>query len=166
MMIGHKRVLAPCLAAGLALAAAAVAATDFSAEIRAASARMLSNSTSQEETRGGFASLVDLLGRMAREEKVLPGNARARLMEAADSYRANPSLGGPGPEALGRAWREFSGGRAFAFPPEVRDIPEATRQVRGKIDSSLAAIGSGDRSRAIKDLLEALLMVATPMEIR
>ena len=142
----------------------ATAATDYQAEVRAASARLLSNSRSPEGKQSDFAGLVDLLGSMAREEAALPQNARTRILEAADSFRANPSLEGPGPAALGRAWRELSGGRAFTFPPEVRDISQATKQVQVRIDGCLAALGSGDRARAIRDLLEALLMIATPME--
>ncbi len=166
MKLVQKRSLELCLAVELLLTAVPLAATDYRTEIRAASGRLLSDSRSAEETEADLASLVGILGRMAREDTALSKDAQTTLLKAADSFRANPSLEGPGRAALDRAWRELSGGRAFSFPSDVQDISDAKTRVRGRIDDCLAAIKSGDRGRAIRYLLEALLMVMTPLLVR
>lgn len=152
-------------AAAAALAAAGMTvAADTAAEIRAASSKMLDASASPESQRAGVRSLVDILGRMAEQEKGLPPAARKRIGEAAAAFREDPSPEGKGAAALNEAWRELSG-KGFAFPPGVKGASAAAALARTRIDDCLSALKTADRAGTSRSLLEALLLVLTPMEI-
>ncbi len=166
MNTGWMRALFLCVLVSFLLGWSATAAADYSAEIREASSKLLAGSKGPETARVAVLALVDVLGRMARSEKSLAASARLKIQEASDAFRADPSFEGRGVQALNEAWKAMSGGRAFAFPAEVNDISGATKQARSKIDNCLNALENRSGGRAVRDLLEALLMVLTPMEVR
>jgi hypothetical protein len=157
----------------LILAAAAItaavpisAAADFAAEIRAASTKLLSTSAAPEDARAGVAALVDVLGRMAKADGELADSARTPILRAADAFRTNTSFEGSGVEALHGAWRAMNGGKAFVFSEEVKDISGARTAAQASIDRCLSALSRNNRGAAVRDLLEFLLIVLTPMEVR
>ncbi len=163
MKPGWSRSLLAAAAAALVAAGMTVAA-DTSAEIRAASSKMLDASGTPENQRAGVQTLVDILGRMAEQEKGLSPAASARIGEAAAAFRKDPSPEGKGVAALNEAWREISG-KAFAIPAGVTGASGAAALARTRIDACLSALHSGNGAGASRNLLEALLLVLTPMEI-
>ncbi len=158
-----KRILTCCVASTLVMVSAVVA-VDYASQIEAASSRLLSSSSTPEGARSDFLALVNVLDRMAQDQNDLPVSARAKIREAAEALRSNPSLEGNGVQALNQAWPALSNGQSFAFPAEVKDLPGAAKRIRARIHDCTAAIRHGDSSRAVRDLLYALLMIAAPME--
>jgi hypothetical protein len=140
--------------------------SDLSDEIRAASAKLLDPSGNHADGLSAVRTLVDILARMAQADTRVPETARARLGEASNAFRTGASIDGKGVRLLNEAWKSISGGTAFVFPAGVKDIPTASAQVKTRVDACLASLANGRGDRAVRELLEAVLMTVTPMEAR
>ena len=147
-------------------AQAAAPLPGFSSEIRAASAKLLEPSSGSADGLSAVRTLVDILARMAQADTRVPVTARTRLREASDAFRTGEGLEGNGVRLLHEAWKSMSGGTAFVFPPDVKDIPAATERCRIRIDACLVSLANGHGDRAVRELLEAVLMTVTPVQAR
>ncbi len=150
----------------LSLVFGGVAAADRAATIRDAFSELLSGKGSPADTEKVLQVLVETLGQMAEQTPSVPPGARSKILEAAKAFRENPALDGHGAATLRSAWGEFSPGQPYSFPEGAKDPAAITRAVQNRVDSCLKAIETGDGARAVKDLLEALLMVITPVPVQ
>lgn len=138
-------------------------AADEAVTIRDTFSRLLSGKGTPEDTGKDFLILVETLGQMAEQTKPVPPDVRTKIREALKAYRKDPSIKGPGSAVLYSAWGGYSSGRPYSLPEGVKDRATATKEIQLRVDSCLTAMENDDGALAVKDLLEAMLMVITPI---
>ncbi|HQR47023.1 MAG TPA: hypothetical protein PK598_13555 [Thermoanaerobaculia bacterium] len=112
---------------------------------------------------GAVAHFVVIAGGIAKDAK-LAGPSRAKLDAAVEkTARAGPTDPSSA-AAISAAYAALNGGRAFAFPPDVKGIDGAKALVRSLSEKSVGALEAGRAEEAARDLLGCVLAITTPME--
>jgi len=147
--------------------AAAAAPPDVAGDIRTAADALLrgTGATSESETFGSLARLVDAAARIG-EEANLPEPARARIEAARTTVKRLSPLDERSRAAVAEAYAALNDGRFFEFPASVHSIEEAKAYGRGQVDRCLAALSAKRPQEAARELLGLVLLVATPMEAK
>ncbi len=161
----HRKSVATFLTlASFTVLAAPAAPPDRVADIRKTTEVVLRTEAGPEgKVPKALAHLVAIAGGIAKDAK-LAGPARAKL----DAAVERTSKGGPmdpaGASAISEAYAALNGGRAFAFPADVKGIEGARALVRKLSEKSILALEAGRAEEAARDLLGCVLSVTTPME--
>lgn len=86
-----------------------------------------------------------------------------KLDAALARVKEGPALGDETRSVLGDAYAAFHEGRAFSSPTAVKTTDGARASIRAQVDHSLAALAAGRSSDAVGAVLEALMLIFTPM---
>jgi hypothetical protein len=150
------------VAVGAFLARAAT--PDRAADIRKTTEVVLRTQTGpKDEVPKALAHLVALAGGIAKDAK-LAGPSRAKLDAAVEKTAKASPLDPASASAVSEAYAALNGGRAFAFPADVKGIEGAKALVRTLSEKSVKALEAGRAEEAARDLLGCVLAVITPME--
>jgi hypothetical protein len=121
------------------------------------------NEDRKAEIQKALAHLVAVAGEIAKDAK-LAGPPRAKLDAAVERTAKAGPMDPASALAISEAYAALNGGRAFAFPPDVKGVDGATALVRSLSEKSVKALEAGRAEGAARDLLGCVLAVITPME--
>jgi hypothetical protein len=138
-------------------------AGDVAGEVRQAVQGLLaSDPQGPGDVHEALRRVLDVAAGLGREAG-LPAPAQAKLDAASAQARRLSPLDERSRAAVAEAYAAVSGGRAFAFPPEVGSIEQAKAYGRAQVDRGLAAVAAGRPQEAARELLGFVLLVITPM---
>jgi hypothetical protein len=153
------------LGAGLIGAARSAGDDELAARLRSARDTLFAEGApgSQTSRMNALEEVVAVLSGVA-ERAELSAAVRTKVTTAHARLGSGVSLLDPAVTgALGEAYAGLNG-RPFAFPAEVKTLPQATVICQREMDRALAALDAGRGVEATQALLELLLLVTTPME--
>ncbi len=131
-------------------------------KIKAASAELLDGKDSDSKTKGFLLLLEAIEDASARAE--LTPEFREKIGAARRFCGQFSIVDQNGVKALREAYAMIHGGREFQIPAQVTSIETAVQYCREKLAAALKALKAGNPTDAAKSLLEAAVMVVTPME--
>ena len=148
------------------LAGTASPATGVGDDIRRTTEPLLAGGSSGPgDVHATLRHLVEIACDLGREAR-LPAPVQAKLEAATAEARRLSPLDERSRAAVAEAYAALSDGRAFEFPASVHSIEGAKAYGRGQVDRCLAALSSGRRQEAARELLGLVLLVITPMEAK
>ena len=100
-----------------------------------------------------------------------PAETRSLIESARNVMDKGDLFSGPAYGDLGKAYASVAGGRAWKIPEELTAVGDSSKgiQLATKIcvkllDEALAAYKAGQNEEAVRDLLDMVLLVVTPIE--
>lgn len=106
--------------------------------------------------------LAEIAVRIAQDGQ-LAAPLQLKLEAALARVKEGPALRDETRSALGDAYAAFHEGREFSIPPAVKTTGGARASIRAQVDHSLAALAAGRSSDAVGAVLEALMLILTPI---
>jgi hypothetical protein len=131
-------------------------------KIEAASAEFLDGKNSDSKTKGFLLLLEAIEDASVRAE--LSPEFREKINAARRFCGQFSIVDQNGVKALREAYAMLNGGREFQIPAQVTGIETAVQYCREEFAAALEALKAGNPTDAAKSLLEAAVMVVTPME--
>ena len=135
-------------------------ALDVPGHVHRAVQLLLSPESSGEQCRDGLVSLLDAIIEAARGARIA-GAWPAKIAAARDSA-ARGRLGDAA--ALLNDGYLAVYGTPFKMPATIRSVSDARDHIRGQLSSVRGLLGQGRTDEAIRRMLEAAVMIVTPLE--
>jgi len=152
-----------CILAMLTLPAALGGqALDVPGQVDRAVRLLLSPDTSDAQCTDGLVSLLDAIIGAAPVAK-LGGTWPAKIAAARDLMAAGRFLADDTVTLLNDSYRAVHG-KPFAMPPTVRTMPDAKDRIRRQLASVRSLLDQGHADEAVRRMLEAVLMIVTPLQ--
>jgi len=124
---------------------------------------LLARNPSEKQLGAGFTALLDAAVEAATAGN-LPAEVRAKLAAARTRFTESSPVDEQGVLALGACYRLLSSGRPFEFPRDVRTIDGARERIRERLGAARTSLLEGKAEACVRALVEAAMMIATPME--
>lgn len=112
-------------------------------------------------------ALLDLLDETAAAAPAagLPGDWAEKAVRARSLIAVRSALDEEARRLLEESWRAATG-RAWSMPASVARLEDATALVKRDVDGAVKALREGRAADEVRLLLEAVLVVVTPMHAR
>jgi hypothetical protein len=153
LTVGIFLMLTVCLALG-------GQALDVPGHVDRAIRLLLSPDRADEQCRDGLVSLLDAIVQAAPAARL--GGTWLAKVEAARQSVASGRLG-DSVVLLGDSYRAVHG-KPFKMPATIRSLTDATDYIRGQLSSVRTLLDQGRADEAVRRMLEAAVMVVTPIE--
>ncbi len=137
-------------------------ARDVPGHIDRAVRLLLSPDSSEAQCRDGLVSLLDAIIGAAPTAR-LSGTWAAKIAAARDLVAAGRFLADDTLALLNDSYRAVHG-KPFKVPASVRSMPEARDYIRGQLATARSLLDQRRADEAIRRMLEAVLMIVTPMQ--
>jgi hypothetical protein len=137
-------------------------ALDVPGQVDRAVRLLLSADGSDERCTEGLVSLLDAIIGTAPAAR-LGGTWPAKIAAARDLVARGRFLADNTVALLNESYRTVHG-KPFKMPPTVRSLPDARDHIRGQLSSVRSLLDQGRADEAIRRMLEAVLMIVTPLE--
>lgn len=130
--------------------------------IRSAADRLLEKpAKSTEDVQRGLDGLLEAI-KISMADTTLPEEFKAKIKSGSELMSKN-LFDTKGISLLNEAYMLINKGKRFQMPEKIISISDAIEYGKKQIESALEALEQGNNEKAVKPVLETILMVVTPM---
>ena len=137
-------------------------ALDVPGQVDRAVRLLLSPDSHDERCTDGLVSLLDAIIGAAPAAR-LGGTWPAKIAGARDLVAGGRFLAGDTVTLLNDSYRAVHG-KPFKMPPTVRSMSDARGHIRRQLSSVRSLLDQGRADEAVRRMLEAVLMIVTPLQ--
>jgi hypothetical protein len=139
-------------------------AGDVDAKIQVFSDSLLAgNPPPREECKKAFNALIEAMV-LTLPQAGCPAEFNNNITKAGELFKKNGIFVPDGAQALREAYRIVNDGKDFQIPGDLKEINDAVEYCKKWVNMSRENLKQGKMRDAVKDMLNAAIMVVTPME--